>query len=46
MYPRNCKQPIREEYILNGNLEETNEPYAVAKIAGIKCVRHIIISIN
>ena len=36
VYPRNCKQPIREEYILNGNLEETNEPYAVAKIAGIK----------
>ena len=31
-----CKQPIKEEYLLNGKLEETNEPYAVAKIAGIK----------
>jgi len=31
-----CKQPIKEEYLLNGKLEKTNEPYAVAKIAGIK----------
>jgi GDP-L-fucose synthase len=36
VYPRNCKQPIKEEYLLNGKLEKTNEPYAVAKIAGIK----------
>lgn len=36
VYPRNCKMPIKEEYLLNGCLEKTNEPYAVAKIAGIK----------
>ena len=36
VYPRNCKQPIKEEYLLNGALEKTNEPYAIAKIAGIK----------
>jgi len=36
VYPKFCKQPIKEEYLLNGKLEETNEPYAVAKIAGIK----------
>ena len=36
VYPRNCKQPIKEEYILNGELEKTNEPYAIAKISGIK----------
>jgi len=36
VYPRNCKQPIKEEYLLNGPLEKTNEPYAIAKIAGIK----------
>lgn len=36
VYPRNCKMPIKEEYLLNGSLEKTNEPYAVAKIAGIK----------
>ena len=36
MYPKLCKQPIKEEYLLNGKLEKTNEPYAVAKIAGIK----------
>ena len=35
-YPRECPQPIREEYLLSGPLEPTNEPYAVAKIAGIK----------
>ena len=35
VYPRNCKQPIKESYLLNGTLEKTNEPYAVAKIAGI-----------
>jgi GDP-L-fucose synthase len=36
IYPRDCPQPIREEYMLTGELEYTNEPYAVAKIAGIK----------
>jgi GDP-L-fucose synthase len=36
VYPRNCKMPIKEEYLLKGSLEKTNEPYAVAKIAGIK----------
>jgi GDP-L-fucose synthase len=36
IYPRDCPQPIREEYLLSGPLEPTNEPYAVAKIAGIK----------
>ena len=36
VYPRNCKQPIKEEYLLSGKLEHTNEPYAIAKIAGIK----------
>ena len=36
VYPRDCKQPIKEEYLLSGSLEKTNEPYAVAKIAGIK----------
>ena len=36
VYPRDCNQPIREDYLLSGKLENTNEPYAVAKIAGIK----------
>lgn len=36
IYPRDCRQPIREEDLLTGILEPTNEPYAVAKIAGIK----------
>lgn len=36
IYPKNCPQPIKEEYLLSGKLEETNEPYAIAKIAGIK----------
>ncbi len=36
IYPKNCPQPMKEEYLLNGYLEPTNEPYAVAKIAGIK----------
>jgi GDP-L-fucose synthase len=36
IYPRDCAQPIREEYLLTGLLEATNEPYALAKIAGIK----------
>lgn len=36
IYPRDSPQPIREDYLLTGPLEPTNEPYAVAKIAGIK----------
>jgi GDP-L-fucose synthase len=36
IYPRDCPQPIKEEYLLTGKLEETNEPYAIAKISGIK----------
>lgn len=36
IYPRDCPQPIREEYLLTGPLEKTNEPYAIAKIAGLK----------
>ncbi len=36
IYPRMAPQPIREEYLLTGELEPTNEPYAIAKIAGIK----------
>lgn len=36
IYPRDCAQPIKEEYLLTGPLEQTNEPYAIAKIAGIK----------
>jgi GDP-L-fucose synthase len=36
VYPKFCKQPIKEDYLLSGKLENTNEAYAVAKIAGIK----------
>ena len=36
IYPRDSKQPIKEEYLLTGRLEKTNEPYAISKIAGIK----------
>jgi GDP-L-fucose synthase len=36
IYPRHCEQPMREEDLLTGMLEPTNEPYAIAKIAGIK----------
>ncbi len=36
IYPRDCPQPIQEDYLLTGPLEATNEPYAIAKIAGIK----------
>ena len=35
-YPKDCKLPIKEDYLLSGKLEQTNEPYAIAKIAGIK----------
>ncbi len=36
IYPKNSKQPMKEQYLLSGKLEQTNEPYAIAKIAGIK----------
>ena len=36
IYPKNCPQPMKEEYLLTGELEYTNEPYAISKIAGIK----------
>ena len=36
VYPKNSKQPIKEKYLLSNYLEKTNEPYAIAKIAGIK----------
>ncbi len=36
IYPKRCPQPIKEEYLLTGDLEPTNEPYAIAKIAGLK----------
>lgn len=36
IYPRDASQPIKEEYLLSGYLESTNEPYAIAKIAGLK----------
>jgi GDP-L-fucose synthase len=40
IYPRACPQPIKEEYLLTGELEPTNEAYAIAKIAGIKLCQH------
>ena len=36
IYPKFCKQPMKEEYLLSGSLEESNDAYALAKIAGIK----------
>lgn len=36
LYPKNCPQPMKEEYLLTDTLEYTNEPYAIAKIAGVK----------
>ena len=36
IYPKHCPQPIKENYLLDGKLEPTNEPYAIAKIAGLK----------
>lgn len=41
IYPRESAQPIKEEYLLTGPLEKTNEPYAVAKIAGVKLCESI-----
>ena len=39
IYPRNCPQPIKEEYLLTGPLEVTNSAYAIAKIAGIELIK-------
>jgi GDP-L-fucose synthase len=39
IYPRNCPQPIKEEYILTGELEPTNSAYAIAKLAGIELIK-------
>ena len=39
IYPRNCAQPIKEDYLLTGELEPTNSAYAVAKIAGIELIK-------
>lgn len=39
IYPKNCKQPIKEKYLLTGELEKTNEWYAVAKISGLKMIQ-------
>ncbi|MBM3418041.1 MAG: NAD-dependent epimerase/dehydratase family protein, partial [Bacteroidetes bacterium] len=39
IYPRDCGQPIKEEYLLTGELEQTNSAYAVAKIAGIELIK-------
>ena len=41
IYPRSAKQPIKEEYLLSSALEKTNEPYAIAKIAGLKLCESI-----
>ena len=38
IYPKLCKQPMKEKYLLTGPLEETNDAYSIAKIAGLKCV--------
>jgi GDP-L-fucose synthase len=39
IYPRNCPQPIKEDYLLTGELEQTNSAYAIAKIAGIELIK-------
>ena len=46
VYPRLCKQPIKEQYLLKGELEKTNEAYAIAKIAGIKMCESYNIQFN
>ncbi len=40
IYPKNCPQPIKEEYLLSGYLESTNEAYALAKISGLKMCKY------
>ena len=46
VYPKECKQPIKENYLLNNYLEYTNEPYAIAKIAGIKMCENYNLQYN
>jgi GDP-L-fucose synthase len=46
IYPKNCPQPMKEEYLLTDELEYTNEPYAIAKIAGIKMCESYNIQYN
>ena len=46
IYPKLCMQPMKEEYLLSGKLEETNEPYAISKIAGIKLCENFNIQYN
>ena len=46
IYPKNCKQPIKEKYLLSNYLEKTNEPYAIAKIAGVKLCESYNIQYN
>jgi len=42
IYPKQCPQPIKEEYLLTSELEQTNEPYAIAKIAGVKMIESYV----
>src|SRR3990167_2355239 len=46
IYPRDCPQPMKEEYLLTGPLEPTNEGYAIAKIAGLKLCEYISTQFN
>lgn len=46
IYPKNCSQPMKEEYLLSGELESTNEGYALAKIAGLKYIEYINKELN
>tara|TARA_B110000003_G_scaffold247928_1_gene259306 strand:+ start:24307 stop:25242 length:936 start_codon:yes stop_codon:yes gene_type:complete len=46
VYPKNCPQPIKEEYLLTGSLEKTNQWYAIAKISGIKLCESIFTNYN
>ena len=46
IYPKNCPQPIKEDYLLTNELEYTNEPYAIAKIAGVKMCESYNIQYN
>jgi len=46
VYPKNCKQPIKESYLLSNYLEKTNEPYAIAKIAGVNLCESYNIQYN
>jgi len=46
IYPKNAQQPIKEEFLMNGSLEKTNESYAIAKIAGLKLCESLRIERN